>query len=264
MSFDRKSSRGTFAHCLLLMALLVASRAFADSPHPDPQRDLRLEMEQLRQDYKALASELAAIKEILQGKRNRDPAMPVNLTLSTDGSPFKGNKDAKVTLIEFSDYECPFCANFFSDTLPRIEQDFISTGKLKYVRRDFPLVSIHQNAFKAAEAANCAGKQEKYWEMHGRLFANQNQLGMNHLPLHAKAIGLDMRLFEQCLKESEQAAVKRDVQEGLKAGVEGTPTIFFGVRDGDSQDIKVLRMIVGAQPYPAFKEAIESLLKQAE
>jgi hypothetical protein len=108
------------------------------------------------------------------------------------------------------------------------------------VRRDFPLVSIHQNAFKAAEAANCAGKQEKYWDMHGRLFANQNQLAMNQIPAHAKAIGLDMGLFEQCFNGSQEVVVRRDVEEGLKAGVQGTPTLFLGVREGDSQNIKVL------------------------
>jgi protein-disulfide isomerase len=116
------------------------------------------------------------------------------------------------------------------------------------VRRDFPLVSIHQNAFKAAEAANCAGEQEKYWEMHGRLFAHQNQLGMNQLPAHAKAIGIDMELFEQCFSGSQEAAVRRDVEDGLKAGVQGTPTVFLGVRDGESQNIKVLRMIVARSP----------------
>jgi protein-disulfide isomerase len=132
------------------------------------------------------------------------------------------------------------------------------------VRRDLPLVSIDQNAFKAAEAANCAGKQEKYWEMHDRLFANQNQLGVSHLPEHAKAVGLEMGLFEQCLKGSEEANVRRDVEDGLRAGVQGTPTVFLGVQNGDAENIKVLKMIIGSQPYPQFKEAIESILNQAQ
>jgi len=85
---------------------------------------------------------------------------------------------------------------------------------------------------------------------------------MNQLPGHATAIGLDMGLFEQCFNGSQEAAVRRDVEEGLKAGVQGTPTLFIGVRDGDSQNIKVVRMIVGAQPYPQFKEAIEWALQQ--
>jgi protein-disulfide isomerase len=125
-------------------------------------------------------------------------------------------------------------------------------------------VSIHPNAFKAAEAANCAGKQQKYWEMHGRLFAHQNQLGMNQLAGHAKAAGLDMELFDQCFKGSQETVVRRDVEEGLRAGVQGTPTVFLGVRSTDDRDIKVLRIIVGSQPYPQFKEAIESVLNQVE
>ena len=247
MILDRKLPLGMFAKCVLLVAVLVPGPAFSASSDSDPNyQELRNQIEQLKQDYKALEGQLTEIRELFQGRPSPEPAMPANLILSVDGNPFKGDKDAKLTLVEFSDYECPFCANFFTETLPRIEQDFISTGKVRYVRRDFPLVSIHQSAFKAAEAANCAGKQEKYWEMHGRLFAHQNQLGMNQLPGHAKAIGLDMNVFEQCFNGSQEAEVRRDVEEGLKAGVQGTPTIFLGVRNGDSQNIKVLKMIVGA------------------
>jgi protein-disulfide isomerase len=265
MILNRKLTHGVFAESLLLATVLLPGPVFsASSDSVSTYQELRNQIEQLKQDYKALESQLTEIRELFQGKPSPQPAMPANLILSVDGSPFKGDRDAKLTLVEFSDYECPFCASFLSETLPRLEQDFIATGKVKYVRRDFPLVSIHQNAFKAAEAANCAGEQEKYWEMHGRLFAHQNQLGMNQLPAHAKAIGIDMELFEQCFSGSQEAAVRRDVEDGLKAGVQGTPTVFLGVRDGESQNIKVLRMIVGAQPYAQFKEAIEWALQQIQ
>jgi protein-disulfide isomerase len=265
MNFNRGPLFHFALRCTLVSALFLPGLALSASSDVSPTyRQLQNQIDQLKQDYKALENQLTEIRELFQGKSNPEPAMPANLTLSVDGSPFKGDKDAKLTLVEFSDYECPFCANFFTETLARIEQDFISTGKVKYVRRDFPLVSIHQNAFKAAEAANCAGKQEKYWEMHGRLFAHQNQLAISQLPGHAKAIGLDMNVFEQCFNGSQEAEVRRDVEEGLKAGVQGTPTIFLGVRDGDSQNINVLKMIVGAQPYAQFKEAIEWALQQIQ
>jgi len=244
--------------------LVPAPALPASSDSSQTYQELQKQIEQLRRDYKALESQLTEMREAFQGRGSPEPDLPANLTISIDGNPSKGGRDAKLTLVEFSDYECPFCAQFFTDTLPRIEQEFISTGKVRYVRRDFPLVSIHQNALKAAEAANCAGKQEKYWEMQGRLFANQNQLGRSELPGHAKAIGLDMGLFEQCFNGGQDAEIRRDVEEGLKAGVQGTPTIFLGVRDGDSQSIKVLKRIVGAQPYGEFKEAIESILNQTE
>jgi protein-disulfide isomerase len=265
MIIDQKLPFGIVINFLLLMMFLVPGPAFPASSDSSPSyQELQKQIEQLRQDYKALESQLTEIREMFQSRPTPEPVLPGNLTLSVNGSPFRGDKDAKLTLVEFSDYECPFCANFFTETLPRLEQEFISTGKVRYVRRDFPLVSIHQNAFKAAEAANCAGKQEKYWDMHGRLFANQNQLAMNQIPAHAKAIGLDMGLFEQCFNGSQEVVVRRDVEEGLKAGVQGTPTLFLGVREGDSQNIKVLRMIVGAQPYAQFKEAIEWALQQIQ
>jgi protein-disulfide isomerase len=100
--------------------------------------------------------------------------------------------------------------------------------------------------------------------LHGRLFAYQNQLGASQLPRHAKAIGLDMAKFEQCLKGTEDAAVRRDVEEGLKAGVQATPTFFLGMGDADGQGFKVLKMLVGVLPYGQFKEAIDSILNNSE
>jgi protein-disulfide isomerase len=88
-------------------------------------------------------------------------------------APVKGNPNAKLTLIEFSDYQCPFCRRHAENTLPSLDKEYIATGKVRYVFHDFPLEAIHPQAFKAAEAAHCAGEQQKYWEMHGRLFANQ-------------------------------------------------------------------------------------------
>jgi protein-disulfide isomerase len=99
------------------------------------------------------------------------------VVLNLKGDPFKGEKNAKVTLVEFSDYQCPFCARHVRATLPPLESEYIATGKIKYVFRNFPIASIHPLAFKAHEAANCSGEQDKYWEMHDRLFANSKALG---------------------------------------------------------------------------------------
>jgi protein-disulfide isomerase len=145
--------------------------------------------------------------------------------------------------------------------LPQIEREYIQTGKVKYVVRDFPLESIHRNAFKAAEAARCAGEQGKYWEMHARLFANQQTLGPKDLPQHAQALGLDTPKFQGCLDSGNYAtAIRKDLAEGQKAGVTGTPGFFLGVTDPNDQKVKVSRVLKGAQPYAAFKDAIDSLL----
>lgn len=122
--------------------------------------------------------------------------------------------------------------------------------------------AIHKEAFKAAEAASCAGEEGKYWEMHDRLFQRQTELRVEYLHEHAQAIGLNQATFQQCLGSGRQGAeIRKDIEEGQKAGVRGTPTFFLGVQESGGQ-MKVLRMIVGAQPYDQFKQAIEWALNQ--
>ena len=145
--------------------------------------------------------------------------------------------------------------------MPQIEKEYIKTGKVKYVARDFPLEAIHKDAFKAAEAAHCAGDQGHYWEMHTRLFANQRALGLKDLPQHAQAQGLDVPKFQRCLESGKYAArIRKDLEDGQKAGVTGTPGFFLGVTVPNDPTVKVIRVLKGAQPYTSFKEAIDSLL----
>lgn len=126
---------------------------------------------------------------------------------------------------------------------------------------DFPLETIHANAFKAAEAARCAHEQGKFWEMHDRLFANQQALAPDKLSQHAQAIGLDVSKFQLCLDNGKYAAeIRKNLTEGQQAGVTGTPGFFLGMTDPNSQTVKALRALSGAQPYARFKEAIDSLL----
>jgi len=250
----------------------LLSTVFFNSPlnaQTDPTREelkgLQKQIDELKESQKGMQKELQEIKAFLQGSAAPSNLPPPNLTVSVDDDPFKGDKNAKLTLIEFSDYQCPFCARHFRETLPQLEREYINTGKVKYVFRDFPIESIHRDAFKAAEAANCAGEQGKYWEMHDRLFQNQNQLGVEELPKHAQAIGLSLSVFQQCLDSGKQAAeIRKDMEHGQRAGVNGTPTFFLGVQDSDNQTIKVLKVIRGAQPYGQFKEAIEEVFNQAK
>ncbi len=126
--------------------------------------------------------------------------------------------------------------------------------------RDLPLESIHPLAFKAAEATHCADEQGKYWEMHDRLFANQQALARPDLSRHAQALGLDSARYDECLDTDKYSArVRKDLAEAQKVQANGTPTFFLGLTDPNSSEIKGTR-ITGAQPYPAFKAAIERLL----
>ena len=131
---------------------------------------------------------------------------------------------------------------------------------LRYVVRDLPLAGIHKEAFKAAEATHCARDQGKYWEMHDRLLANQRQLGRDDLAKHAQEIGLTMPAFEQCIASGKHAeAIKNNLAEAQRLQVTGTPTFFIGVRESTNSEMKATKL-VGAQPYSAFRAAIDRLL----
>ena len=243
----------------LLMSLFSSQPGFTQST--EELKALRKELEEIKKGQSNIQNELQEIKTLLRGRVPAPPPEPQNVVLEIKGDPFKGQPDAKVTLIEFSDYQCPFCSRHSRDTLPQLEREYIASGKLKYVFRNFPIESIHPLAFKAHEAANCAGEQGKYWEMHGRLFANQKAMSPKDLSDHAQALVLDMPKFQQCLDSGKHAAkIRKDLADGQKAGVQGTPSFFLGLTEPNDGMVKAVRIIRGAQPYAAFKAAIDSLL----
>jgi protein-disulfide isomerase len=144
--------------------------------------------------------------------------------LISDKSPARGPDDAKITIVQFGDFQCPFSGKEFPVIRPYME----TMKNVKFVYRDFPLVDIHPDAFRAAEASHCAQDQNKYWAYHDQLFLNQSNLTEAALESYAKNIGLDMDLFKSCLaSETHKAQVLRDVQDGLALGVKGTPTFFI-------------------------------------
>jgi protein-disulfide isomerase len=169
--------------------------------------------------------------------------------ISIDNDAVLGDDDAPITIIEFSDYECPFCTRFYLNTLPQIKSEYIDTGKVKLIYRDYPL-GFHANAQKAAEAAECAGEQGKYYEMHDKLFDEGVDGGVSSFKQYAKEIGLNAEEFNECLDSGEMASeVQKDFQDGQRAGVQGTPTFFING--------KILK---GAQPFEVFKQIIEEEL----
>ena len=175
--------------------------------------------------------------------------------VSYDNAPVLGDPDAPVVLVEFSDYECPFCKRFYDDTLPQIKQNYIDEGLVKLAYRDFPL-SFHQRAVPAAIAARCVGEQsgdEGYFAMHDEIFENQNDLSDAALRRYAEAVGADMGQFDTCFADADgsmEALVQQDMSDGQAAGVSGTPTVFVNGQK-----------IVGAQPYAAFEAALEAALE---
>ena len=179
--------------------------------------------------------------------------------IGADDDPMLGSASAKVLIIEFGDYQCPSCRMFWKDVEPRLKKEYIDTGKVKLVFRDYPIVQIHPEALLAAEAVDCSADQNKYWQYHDKVFREQYNKGDDlvrfkaaDLKKWAKDIGLDPAKFDQCLdSEKYKNEVLKDKADGDAVSVQGTPTFFINGH-----------VIGGAQPYPAFKNLIDDLLKQ--
>jgi protein-disulfide isomerase len=244
----------------LAFGVLVVGAILASSPVAVAQVS--------REEFEALKGEIETLKrqlqEVIRALRSRGVAAPEAfrpLTVSVDGGAVYGKTDAKVTIVEFSDYQCPFCARYSNETFPQIAREYVQTGQVKYVFHDFPIASIHPQAFKAHEAVHCAGEQAKRGEMHERVFANQQAMTEADLNGHAQALGLDAARFQKCLASGVYAAtIRKGLEEGQKSGVTGTPTFFLGLTEENSPTVKAVRRIVGAHPYSAFKAAIDDLL----
>lgn len=189
------------------------------------------------------------------------PTGPVAVTERKD-QPTLGNKNAKVTIVEFADFQCPFCKQYFENTFAKIKKDYIDTGKVKYVYRHYPLTQIHKNAEISGVASECANDQGKFWEYHDILYKNSQSDGSgldkdslikyaNDLGLNKGTLGFGKNKFSQCLQGTDKLKiVQADQAEGVKAGVNGTPSFYInGVQ------------LVGAQPYTAFKTVIDNALK---
>ncbi len=195
----------------------------------------------------------AAVGTISPGGQDQPAAQttPRKVTrydVTDDNDPALGPANAPITIIEFSDYECPFCAKWQAEVLPRIQQAYPTQVRLVY--RDFPLTSIHSDALSAAEAANCAGDQGAYWKYHDKLFAAENGLGKDALLKYASDLGLEMTAFESCLNsEKYKSEVEGDLNFAVDLGVRSTPTFFINGL-----------AIVGAQPFEVFKGVIDKEL----
>ncbi len=172
-----------------------------------------------------------------------------------DDDPVLGNADAPVTLVEFGDFQCPFCKKFHDEARKEILNMYVETGKVKIVYRDFPLENIHPSARPAAEAAECADDQGKFWPYHDTLYTRQAELAkgtMDYIAL-ASELGLNRAVFEKCVKDRKyKDEVTKDYEDGVKAGVDGTPALFINGK-------KVTP--AGAQPFSTFQVQIDAALK---
>jgi protein-disulfide isomerase len=194
----------------------------------------------------APAEQATAVTQAAQAPSGQEQAVQ-RYNVSEDGDPSIGPQDAPITIVEFSDYECPYCKRWYNEVYLRLREEY--ADQVRVVFRDFPLYSIHPNAEPAAVAANCAEKQGEYWEFHNRLFAGE-QLGETTYLQYAQDLGLNLDEFKDCLDSEEQVSeIRGDYEYASGLGVRSTPTFFLNGLP-----------IVGAQPYEVFKQVIDQEL----
>jgi protein-disulfide isomerase len=256
----------------LLLSGLSPAQALADSETEFTA--IKAELQLLQKGQVAVQQELIEIKRMLgaiqetdrQGESARRPPAepPLPMAMEIAGSPFLGQEDAPVVLIEFTDYQCPFCRRHFEQTQQQLLKSFVDTGKLKYVLKEFPLQKLHPLAPRTAMAAQCAGDQQQYWSMHALLFQNQTSVGMDDLKAFADSLDLDSERFMNCMEEGRFAErIRADFDLGVSAGVRGTPFFYLGRVDETAPDVvTVERYLYGAQPYETFQQVIEGFLAQ--
>jgi protein-disulfide isomerase len=229
-------------------------------------QSLRRDMDELIKGQIELQKQLQDLKTFLQGSQACAQAPKQNIALDISGAPTQGQPTAPVTVIEFSDFQCPFSARYTNETFPRVKQQYIDTGKVRYVFHDFPLKNMHPLADRLAEAAQCASEQKKFWELRQTLFSNQAAvISEEAITEQAKSAKIDVVAFQRCLRDIRSAnKVAQEAAEASANGVTGTPTFFLGRTEPTGSKVNILKIIVGHQPFENFKEAIESILAERQ
>ena len=210
-----------------------------------------------------IVNELKQIRQLLEkmqsGQQAQAPDDKVSYRFSPGGFSL-GDARAPVVMVEYTDFQCPFCQQFHNTAFAQIKANYIDTGKLRFVSRDFPL-DFHENARRAATAGRCAAEQGKYWEMRHLMIVNAEQLKADNLITYAANVKLDVPKFRSCLESDRfKAQIDQDIAEGEIAGVQGTPSFVIGRIENDK--LEGVRL-VGAQPYAQFDVRIQELLEQA-
>lgn len=247
--------KSTFNGLLIGIIILVGVTAFFTGSYTSNLNSNQISVTDLNEAMAKL--ELKLLQNQLPTKQAAEP-----VKISIDNDPIIGNPDAPITIVEFSDFQCPFCARFHTQTLPSLLGEYIEQGKVKLVFRDFPIQSIHPNALSASVAAECANDQNKFREMHDTLFEKQNDWNklktidaLSLFSQYASDMKLDQESFDSCLNsEKHIPEIQNDLNDGRDYGVSGTPGFFVG---NDQIGFVGLK---GAQPFESFKKIIDAQL----
>jgi len=256
-----------FALLALVLPAFMTQSTWAASTK-DEVMELQDDVAALKDGQAAIQKELAEIKKLLEQGARAAPSAPAfkPADVTIGDSPVLGDPNATVTLMEFSDFQCPFCSRHYREVMPTLLKDYVDSGQLKYVMRENPISSIHSRALPASQAALCAKDQGKYWEMHNLLFDNQKQLSDEDLKGRAVTLGLDTAAFNDCFdSKAHEKVINDDLAAARSLGVRGTPSFVIGITDPDDPDkAHMTEFINGAQSLDKFKEAIDKVLEAAK
>jgi protein-disulfide isomerase len=251
----------TRAWVLLLCFSTCRIGVGGESIGADVQR-LQRQVEELRKGQEETLKQLDEIRTLLKAQRSTGemkPAPPSFLSINVHGEPFRGSAKARVAILEYSDFDCGFCAEFATKIFPQIETNYIKTGKIKFFFRDMPSPE-HAFAMFKAKAARCAGEQGKFWEMHDYLFAHQQPMGTGDSEKLAQAVGIDNAKFAACLTSDKYAAlVERSLASAEKLRIEGTPAFIIGTLNEDGGFLKAPQVVLGTQTYEFFEKKLDEL-----
>jgi protein-disulfide isomerase len=211
------------------------------------------------QQAEQILDELRQIRHLLEQQQSKAEApdkedTPKRAKLTLQAVQMLGNKDAPLTMVEFTDFQCPFCKQFYTSTFAELKKNYIDTGKMRFYSRDLPL-DFHPDAMRAAEAGRCAAEQGQFWKMRDLMAANPDKLDTENLVADAGDLKLDVRAFRVCVEgEKTKEAVQTDVLEAMKIGADGTPSFVVGKSTPEGVDGE---LIVGAMPYETFDRALK-------
>ena len=213
-----------------------------------------------RQQADQILNELRQIRQLLERQQAQAPRpqeeQATRAKLNLEGFAMLGSKQAPLTIVEFTDYQCPFCQRFHATSFGDLKKNYIVTGKVRFYSRDLPL-DFHSNAMRAAQAARCASEQGQFWTLRDVMVANPDKLDMDSLVADAADLKMNVKTFRTCVEsEKYKNAVQTDVMEAMKIGANGTPTFVIGKSTPDGVDGE---LVVGAQPYPMFDQKLKEL-----
>ena len=240
-----------YATLLLVAALPLAAQVASDQGG------------MTKQQADEMLKELRQIRQLLERQQARPAApqeeQPTRAKITDlSGVSMLGSKTAPLTIVEYTDYQCPFCQRFHVTAFSELKKQYIDTGKVRFFSKDMPL-DFHPNAMRAAQAARCAAEQKKFWELRDVMGANPDKLDIEHIMNFAADLKMDTAALRACVDSGKyKEPVQRDVLEGMRVGANGTPTFVVGKSVGEGVDGE---LVVGAMPFEMFDAKLKTLEK---